>query len=136
MIALRTGNTTDVLLDEDGEALVPSAVYFMEGGSVLVGRAALEHQHSDPSNLVYNAKRFIGRARNDSAVTEQESRYEFDVVENRTASTSGAWFRLTNAGQPPSVSPETVGSAVPAHTPTPKPVPTLSPTLTPNLNRT
>ena len=43
VIALRTGNTTDVLRDEANRALVPSAVYFAPGGEVLVGHAAQAH---------------------------------------------------------------------------------------------
>ena len=92
VVAIRGASESYALRDEEGRALVPSAVYFAPNGSVLVGRAAEAFQHSDPAHFIYNAKRFIGRDSADSAVREQGERHPFKLVPNQTASLSTTWF--------------------------------------------
>jgi hypothetical protein len=92
VVAIRGAAGSYALRDEEGRALVPSAVYFAPDGSVLVGRAAEAFQHTDPAHFIYNAKRFIGRAWADPAVREQGDRHPFSLVPNQTASLSAAWF--------------------------------------------
>ena len=98
VVALRSGQATDVLRDADGRALVPSAVYFAPDGRVLVGHEALRFQHRDPRHVIFNAKRFIGRDFNDEAVDAQAKLHPFHVVpapSNESGATSGAWFDLS-----------------------------------------
>src|SRR5438093_10701933 len=45
----------------DGRSLVPSVIYFDEGGSVLVGNPAKEKLVEKPQNTVFSIKRFMGK---------------------------------------------------------------------------
>ncbi len=56
----RDGRPT-VLRPDDGEAVVPSAVYFPEDGFPVVGRGARERAMMDPGHTLFSIKRFMGR---------------------------------------------------------------------------
>ena len=51
--------------------LTASTVAFLQDGGVLVGNAAKRHALKDPKNVIYDAKRFIGRKYDDPSVGEQ-----------------------------------------------------------------
>ena len=58
---VRSGSAT-VLPDENGNALLPSVVrYLDESGSVEVGHAAQHEQSRDPGNTIVSVKRMMGR---------------------------------------------------------------------------
>ncbi|MCB5184849.1 Fe-S protein assembly chaperone HscA [Methylobacillus gramineus] len=61
---IRSGQST-VLLDEQGHALLPSVVHYLEAGKVEVGYAAQLQQSLDPHNTIVSAKRFLGRGLKD-----------------------------------------------------------------------
>ncbi len=63
---MRDGTAT-VIRDAEGDALVPSVVYFAEDGQVVVGKAAKEHQFEHPERTVYSVKRLMGRGLEDAA---------------------------------------------------------------------
>ena len=50
-----------LLADEDGRRIVPSAVWFGEGGRVEVGRRALRRRTAEPGRVVTSVKRLMGR---------------------------------------------------------------------------
>ena len=50
-----------ILPGADGRNLVPSVVYYGEGGETEVGYAAVEKLRSQPERTVYSAKRLMGR---------------------------------------------------------------------------
>jgi len=58
--AVRSG-VAEVLLDHDGQALLPSVVRYFPDGKVVVGRAARLNQAEDPKNTIVSVKRFMGR---------------------------------------------------------------------------
>ncbi|MBI4950637.1 MAG: Fe-S protein assembly chaperone HscA [Myxococcales bacterium] len=51
--------------DCDGEALLPSAVYYDERGQVIVGREALRMAPAHPRDTIVSVKRLMGRGAND-----------------------------------------------------------------------
>ncbi|MCC6528237.1 MAG: Fe-S protein assembly chaperone HscA [Polyangiaceae bacterium] len=51
--------------DCDGEALVPSAVYYDERGQVIVGREALRMAQAHPRETIVSVKRLMGRGASD-----------------------------------------------------------------------
>uniref|UniRef100_A0A6U1BP74 Uncharacterized protein n=1 Tax=Rhizochromulina marina TaxID=1034831 RepID=A0A6U1BP74_9STRA len=113
VIALRTLNATRVLKDEHQRSLIPSMVYFGPGGVVKVGYDAMAFLHSDPENVIFNAKRFIGRSFDDEAVQEQRAVHPFRVVNRSVPEVrSQAWFALSAQGHEDWVSPESVGKHV------------------------
>ncbi|MEW6776222.1 MAG: Fe-S protein assembly chaperone HscA [Bdellovibrionota bacterium] len=60
LVAVVKDDIPQVLPDEEGEKLVPSAVRFAEKGPV-VGRAARRERVADPRHTLYSVKRFIGK---------------------------------------------------------------------------
>ncbi|MEZ4441088.1 MAG: Fe-S protein assembly chaperone HscA [Polyangiaceae bacterium] len=65
---IRDGKPTPIL-DCDQEPLVPSAVFYDQGGQVVVGREALRMATSDPAHTIVSAKRFMGRGADDPQVS-------------------------------------------------------------------
>src|SRR5262245_17537212 len=64
------------ITDCDGEALVPSAVYYDDKGRALVGRTALDMALVHPSHTIVSVKRFMGRGADDPE-TERLGTYDF-----------------------------------------------------------
>jgi len=62
--AVRSG-AAECLPDEQGRAILPSAVRYLEGGRRAIGFDALAAQADDPQNTVVSVKRFMGRALSD-----------------------------------------------------------------------
>ena len=86
--------------------LTASTVAFLQDGGVLVGNQAKRHALKDPKNVIYDAKRFIGRKYDDPSVGEQAKKYAFAVVENTT--THDAAFRVHGR----TIAPSEVGAEV------------------------
>ncbi|MCB5186931.1 Fe-S protein assembly chaperone HscA [Methylobacillus caricis] len=61
---VRSGLST-VLLDDQGRALLPSVVHYLEAGKVEVGYSAQLQQSQDSQNTIASAKRFLGRGLKD-----------------------------------------------------------------------
>src|SRR5471030_159019 len=58
--AVRHG-VAECLPDDQGRAILPSAVRYLENGKRQIGAAALEQQGDDAENTIVSAKRFMGR---------------------------------------------------------------------------
>jgi molecular chaperone HscA len=61
LVAAVRNSVAEVLLDESGNALLPSAVLYRRGGTAAIGASALAHRAIDPVNTVVSVKRFMGR---------------------------------------------------------------------------
>ena len=61
---IRSGMST-VLQDEQGHALLPSVVRYLDDHQIAVGHTALAEQSIDPKNTISSVKRFMGRGLND-----------------------------------------------------------------------
>lgn len=87
LVASVRNSVPEVLLDEQGRALTPSVVRYIDSGAIEVGYKAMEHQASDTLNTIASVKRFMGRSL-DEARREGVS-YEFTetagAVKLRTA---------------------------------------------------
>ena len=81
VVALADGTRVQVLVDADGNRLIPSVVSFHPQGDVLVGYAARERRLLDAKNTVYSVKRLIGRPFDSPEVARARSRFAFDLVE-------------------------------------------------------
>ncbi len=76
--AVRSG-VAECLPDRDGEVLLPSAVRFLEGGRVQVGREALAGSVDDPKNTIVSVKRLMGRGLGDLG---EGARRAYDFVDD------------------------------------------------------
>jgi molecular chaperone HscA len=61
LVATVKSGAAEVLLDHDGDPLLPSVVRYAADGQVVVGRAARAAQAEDPENTIVSVKRFMGR---------------------------------------------------------------------------
>lgn len=61
LIAISHNGTVRCLTDKEGCAYLPSVVYYGEN-EILVGKKALQHRISDPSNTISSTKRMMGKA--------------------------------------------------------------------------
>jgi molecular chaperone HscA len=65
LVATVRNGISVVLNDDQGRALLPSVVRYLEEGSVQVGESAQAAQNLDPANTIVSAKRFMGRGLKD-----------------------------------------------------------------------
>jgi len=77
--AVMTENGPVVLRDQNGAALLPSVVTFVEGGGQLVGREARAMILDCPERTVFSIKRLIGRAGEE--LEEEIQRLPYPVVQ-------------------------------------------------------
>ena len=61
LVATVKSGVATVLLDHDGDPLLPSVVRYEQNGGVVVGHAARAAQAEDPENTIVSVKRFMGR---------------------------------------------------------------------------
>src|SRR5947209_16276123 len=61
LVAIVEDGAPRVLPGRDGGMLVPSVIYFDEGGMTLVGNPAKEKMVEKPKNTVFSIKRFMGK---------------------------------------------------------------------------
>ncbi|CAN0148354.1 unnamed protein product [Ectocarpus sp. 12 AP-2014] len=111
VIGVNEGGKIAIIPGAEGNPLLPSVVSFLDNGRVAVGQDATKLLESQPANTIYGAKRFIGRAFSDSAVSEEAAEHQFQLVQTKE-DVSEAWFKIKRSGHPPSVSPQMVGSHV------------------------
>jgi len=76
--AVRSG-VAECLPDRDGDVLLPSAVRYLEGGRVRVGREALAGAVDDPKNTIVSVKRMMGRGLGDLG---DATRRAYDFVDD------------------------------------------------------
>ena len=65
LVAIVEDGTPRVLPGRDGSMLVPSVIYFDEGGTTFVGNPAKEKMVERPRNTVFSIKRFMGKGTED-----------------------------------------------------------------------
>lgn len=75
LVAAVRSSIPEILTDEAGEGLLPSAVHFGAAGDVDVGKAALAHQADDATNTLVSIKRFMGRTFDEARA--QHAPYDF-----------------------------------------------------------
>jgi Fe-S protein assembly chaperone HscA len=61
LVAIVENGTPRIIAGRDGNSLVPSVIYFDEGGDVLVGNPAKQKLVEKPQNTVFSIKRFMGK---------------------------------------------------------------------------
>lgn len=71
LVATVRSGLSNVLVDDDGHALLPSVVRYMPDGSIDVGYSAQAAQSQDPMNTVVSVKRFMGRGLKDIDISQQ-----------------------------------------------------------------
>lgn len=70
LVATVKSSVPEVLLDEEGRALLPSVVRYLPNGYAKIGHSAQAAQVQDPKNTIASVKRFMGRGLKDIAYAE------------------------------------------------------------------
>ena len=70
LVATVRSSVPEVLTDDDGRALLPSIVRYLQNGHAAIGYAAQAAQTTDPRNTIVSVKRFMGRGLKDIAYAE------------------------------------------------------------------
>jgi molecular chaperone HscA len=73
-----------VLKEHDGNALVPSIIYFGETGKILVGEEAKKHLIDEPQNTIFSVKRLMGKSYKD--VSNHSDFFTYKVIDDNTES--------------------------------------------------
>ncbi|PAV76885.1 hypothetical protein WR25_26778 isoform B [Diploscapter pachys] len=99
-----------IIPNDMGKNTTPSCVFFGGNNHVLVGESALSAPRVG-KNLIYDAKRIIGRQYEDAAVTKDRRLWSFDVVrESRPPDDGKAMIKLEENGQSRLIAPEEVSA--------------------------
>lgn len=69
-----------VLKEHDGNALVPSVIYFGEAGSISVGDEAKKHLVTEPQNTIFSVKRLMGKSYKD--VKDHAAFYSYKIFDD------------------------------------------------------
>lgn len=78
LVATVRSSVVEVLPDEQGKELLPSAVRYLKDGSVHIGVPAVKAQNRDPYNTLTSIKRLMGRSYEESAELGLPYRLEKD----------------------------------------------------------
>lgn len=70
----------EIIANDQGNRITPSYVAFTEDGERLIGDAAKNQLTSNPSNTIFDVKRFIGRTWDDPVVQRDMKYYPFKIV--------------------------------------------------------
>ena len=106
-VAVFQSGRSEVIANQQGSRITPSTVAFT-ARERLVGEAAQFQRLLDPSNVVFNAKRFIGRKFEDPVVRENKTKYPFEFQDKNNKVN----FQVSHKGEALSVSPEEVAAAL------------------------
>lgn len=82
LLATVRNGSSEILLDTDGSALIPSVVHYSQDDLPLVGKQALARAASSPQQTIISVKRLIGRSLNDVQQRYPNLPYCFQASEN------------------------------------------------------
>ncbi|MDY3332019.1 MAG: Fe-S protein assembly chaperone HscA [Pelistega sp.] len=89
LVATVRSSVVEVLPDEQGKALLPSAVRYLKDGSVHIGVPAVKAQNRDPYNTLLSVKRLMGRSYEESVELGLPYRLEKDAGSVRIKTIQG-----------------------------------------------
>ncbi|MCX8019638.1 MAG: Fe-S protein assembly chaperone HscA [Chitinophagaceae bacterium] len=72
------------LKEHDGNALVPSVIYFGKNGNILVGDEAKPYLTLEPQNTIFSVKRLMGKSYND--IRDHASFFTYKIIDDNTES--------------------------------------------------
>jgi heat shock protein 5 len=70
----------NIIPNDQGNRITPSYVAYV-GGNRMVGEAAKNYAPEEPTQVIFDVKRFIGRAYADPVVAQEKARLPFSIVE-------------------------------------------------------
>ena len=110
-VAAFKNGRAEVIANSQGDRITPSVVAFTEKER-LVGEGAVTQKVLDPANVIYNAKRFIGRSWDDPTLRENTGKYPFGIEQ----SGNKVQFKVNYKKTETCLAPEEISAAVLANT--------------------
>lgn len=105
-MAYVVGGKPVIIENSEGDRTTPSVVFYnKKDGSVITGAIAKRNMVLNPKDVIYEAKRFIGRHFGSEGVKQDAERVGYDVVE----SGGKIKFRLSNGKE---YAPEEIGATI------------------------
>jgi molecular chaperone HscA len=80
LVAAMRNGVAEVLPDEEGRVLLPSAVHYRADGTAGIGHDALAQRSADPRNTIVSVKRLMGRGR-DEVTVDGDGAWRYDLDE-------------------------------------------------------
>ncbi len=81
LVAYVKDGTPEAILDEDQQALLPSAVHYRKAGPPVVGREALRRAATAPHDTLLSVKRFMGRGPEDARAAQAGRLLSYRIAE-------------------------------------------------------
>jgi len=106
-VAVFQNGSPEVIANSQGNRITPSVVAFTKDGR-LIGEGAEIQRKLDPTNAIYNTKRFIGRIWDDPVVQAHYSIYPFKVKENDNK----IQFEARNGSKTVDLTPEEIAAGI------------------------
>ena len=121
-VAAFKNGRAEVIANSQGDRITPSVVAFTDKER-LVGEGAVTQKVLDPANVIYNAKRFIGRNWDDPTLKESTGKYPFKIEQSgkkvqfkvkysKTETDTRKSIRAKNKNTEACVAPEEISAAV------------------------
>lgn len=79
-VGIQQKGHVDIIANDQGHRITPSWVSFSDEGERLVGDAAKNAYHTNPSNTVFDAKRLMGRKFDEQDVKRDQKHWPFKLV--------------------------------------------------------
>lgn len=98
----------EIIPNEQGHHITPSYVAFNANGERLIGESALNQLTSNPTNTIFDVKRFIGRNWNDPFFTKDVKYYPFNV----TGKNDKIYIQVLVGGEVREFAPEEISAMV------------------------
>jgi len=83
LVASVRSGVAETLLDESGNALLPSSVYYEMNKTPVVGEKALQKVSTDPLNVVSSIKRVLGRSIEDINLANEFNPFTFASIKDK-----------------------------------------------------
>ena len=80
-VAIYRNNNVEIIPNDQGNRTTPSYVSFSNEGERLVGDSAKQQSTMNPENTIFDAKRMIGRAFNDTKLQEDLKHFPYKVID-------------------------------------------------------
>lgn len=98
VVGLIDNGKVRIVQDKEGRQIFPSIVSFQDGGKVLSLYDAVPYLASDPSNTIYNAKRFVARRDDSPEFRQYAASHPYAVEFTQSSNFSDIGFRITATG--------------------------------------
>ena len=112
VVGINVNGKVVIVEDKLGRKIFPSIISYGDNGNILAAYDAIPQLSLNPTNTIYNAKRFIGRSLEEENVKAYAAEHAFNVVASNLSNFSKVGFEISSSGHNSVITPEQVGTQV------------------------